>query len=322
MKLFSSAADGVVDLHFQWMQQYGIDGIMLQRFLVDIQPGPGKYQKNKVLRQVAASSVSFGRVWNITWDVTNAPETNWREWIKADWHDHVEPIISKCPQYLHHDGKPVVCIFGLGLRQKPSPPVAEILEMIGWLRERTFVIGSGPFYWRSGCNDALPDHDAVHAAFDAIMPWSVGRYSDCSKYQHLCRHVQQNDIELCKSRGQTYAPVSFPGFSFRNGDIAAVRSGSQKQARELNQIPRQGGSFFRSQIEGHLSLVAGRDILPRFCFVAMFDEVNEATAIFKAAAREAEHVDGLLHLGSDGVEMQSDHYLRMVGEFTQRLRRS
>jgi hypothetical protein len=32
-KLYDNTCEGVVDKHFQWMQQLGIDGILVQRFL-------------------------------------------------------------------------------------------------------------------------------------------------------------------------------------------------------------------------------------------------------------------------------------------------
>jgi hypothetical protein len=39
-RLFSSGNSKTVDRHFRWMQQYGLDGVLVQRFLSEA-PSPG-----------------------------------------------------------------------------------------------------------------------------------------------------------------------------------------------------------------------------------------------------------------------------------------
>jgi hypothetical protein len=52
--------------------------------------------------------------------------------------------------------------------------------------------------------------------------------------------------------------------------------------------------------------------------IAMFDEVNEGTAVFKLAAhrRDAPDQGYWLTLDADGAEMPVDWYLRLSGEIT------
>src|SRR5262245_37903745 len=62
--LFSSAQAKTVERHFQWMQQYGIDGVFLQRFLVTL----GDRSFDQVLRHARASAAKTGRVYAICYD--------------------------------------------------------------------------------------------------------------------------------------------------------------------------------------------------------------------------------------------------------------
>ena len=50
--LFSSANPKTVERHFQWMKQYGIDGVFVQRFLVDL----NDRSANQILANVRRSA--------------------------------------------------------------------------------------------------------------------------------------------------------------------------------------------------------------------------------------------------------------------------
>ena len=65
-------------------------------------------------------------------------------------------------------------------------------------------------------------------------------------------------------------PVVFPGFSWHN-----------LRRRRLNQIPRRGGAFYWRQVWNAVD--AGATMLK----TAMFDEVDEGTAMFKLAPTAA-----------------------------------
>ena len=89
-------------------------------------------------------------------------------------------------------------------------------------------------------------------------------------------------------------------------------------AAPLNQIPRLGGRFYWRQVERALD--AGTTMM----YGAMFDEVDESTAMFKLAAspRDAPVDVPLVTLDIDGESLPSDWYLRLARETQRRLRAS
>jgi hypothetical protein len=100
-------------------------------------------------------------------------------------------------------------------------------------------------------------------------------------------------------------PVIFPGFSWHN--LAGGAS---------NQIPRRGGAFYWRQAGNAVG--AGVTMLK----TAMFDEVDEGTAMFKLAPTAASLPSNaaLVPLDADGRALPSDFYLRLGGAATAMLR--
>jgi glycoprotein endo-alpha-1,2-mannosidase len=103
-----------------------------------------------------------------------------------------------------------------------------------------------------------------------------------------------------KREGKSYAPTVFPGFSWHNmkGD------GSDK-------IPRNKGEFFWKQIAG--AIESGAEML----YVAMFDEIDEGTAIMKCA--HTVPVGKSMFVPYER-EVPSDHYLWLAGMAARMLR--
>jgi hypothetical protein len=302
--LYENAVDGVVDLHFKWMQEYGIDGVLLQRFISECtRPGKALTQKNAVLAQADAAAAKYGRAYAMMWDMSGA-ESSWDVDLRKDWEAYVKNYTAS-EQYLKEGGRPVVSIFGIGLTSRAQATPSQSLQLIRWLQAQgLYVIGSGPYYWRVGGRDAAKGFDEVHAAFDAIMPWAVGRYNSVGDF-YTKLPTMEADVKLTSGRRQGYAPVAYPGYSYRD-------------TNKFNSIKRSAGLFFRAQIDAYLN-VSG----VTFYYIAMFDEVQEGTAIYKIAANEAESAAGrpFVTASMDGVKCPGDLYLTIAGKYAAAARR-
>jgi len=94
-------------------------------------------------------------------------------------------------------------------------------------------------------------------------------------------------------RNVDFLPVVFPGFSWHNMYGAAS-----------DEIPRLKGGFLWSQF------VAAKRSGAKMIYVAMFDEVDEGTAIFKCT-NEVPDGNGAKFVTYEG--LPSDYYLRLTG---------
>jgi hypothetical protein len=116
--------------------------------------------------------------------------------------------------------------------------------------------------------------------------------------------VNHADAMWCREHGKDYMPVLYPGFSWAN--LMKMRG---KEAK-LNQVPRLGGQFLWRQ--AHERLRGGATML----YIAMFDEMDEGTAIFKTASKVPEGTLGFV----TEPELPSDHYLWLCGQIGKALR--
>lgn len=305
--LFSSGNSKTVDRHFRWMQQYGLDGVLVQRFVSET--ASLRSAGDVVLKNVLAAARRYGRVFAIEYDISGANAATLLATLQDDWQYLVDTLaVTAQPGYLRHNSKPVLGVWGIGLNDAKHPPndPEAALRIIEWFRTTAGVayLGGTPAYWRTLSNDAATDPRwaAVYQAMDGIQPWTVGRYSTMAAVDRWRTERLEPDVAATAQRRQVYLPVVFPGFSWYNLNRTAAQ----------NQIPRNRGEFLWRQ--AYNAKAAGARMLK----IAMFDEVDESTAMFKLAARRADAPDQgyWLTLDADGFTLPSDWYLRLAGEIT------
>ena len=312
---FSAYNESTVVRHFKWMEQYGIEGVALQRFLAEIQDPRFFAFRNQVARNVRLGAEIHGRVFYIEYDVSGVEPALLLSQIKKDWEFLVGNLdLTASPQYLHENGLPVVEVWGMGVEGSSNASAAQAQAVIDYFHKdadpqfRAVVVGGVGSYWRTGTRDGKEGADwaTVYRSFDVINPWSVGRYGRNSEADTYRAEVIKPDLRETQKLGLGYMPVIFPGFSWKN----------LYRGAPSNEIPRQCGKFYWHQ--AYNAVTAGASMI----FVAMFDEVDEGTAMFKLAATPAEVPadSNLIPLNVDGCDLPSDWYLRLGGETGKMLR--
>lgn len=301
-EVFSSFRRETVVRHFRWMEEHGIDGVFLQRFINSLSRPGALAHNNTVLENCRAGARQHGRVYAMMYDLSSLPPGGADRLIE-DWKTLVrETGLTRDPQYLRHRGKPLLALWGCGFKDedKPRPALDDWRKILHFLKYDpagggVAIMLGVPSFWREQRRDSIPD-PTLHAVLqlaDVVSPWTPGRYRTPEAAARHAVDVWQPDIAWCRERGLDFLPVAFPGFSWHN-----------MKGAPLNDIPRLGGRFFWSQVAA--AKRAGADML----YVAMFDEVDEGTAIFKCT-NEPPTGNGAKFVTYEG--LPSDHYLRLTG---------
>jgi len=309
--VFSSHNQDTVNRHFKWMKDYGIDGVYLQRFANGLAPGSAKLShKNDVLDYVRNAANLHGRKYAVMYDLSGLASGSAIQIVVDDWkalvdNGKIPQIQSHDPAYMFHQDKPVVAVWGLGFYRVYEGQ--ETHDLIDFLKNDpvyggcTVMLGVDDD-WRTN-SDTLFQQTLQLA--DIVSPWMVGRYSNTSGVNNWAATKGSLDKEWCDSNAKEYLPVMFPGFSWYN-----LKDGP------FNQIPREGGQFLWDQVKANISTVGARML-----YVAMFDEVDEATAIFKVTNNPPNVSPAqFVTLDIDGDDLPSDEYLWLVGQAARGLR--
>ena len=303
-EVFSSCNRETVLRHFRWMAEYESDGAFVQRFAVETRHPQGLRHCNAVLSHCREGANLHGRCYAVMYDLSGLPAGGVQAVID-DWKRLVERMRlgrdENDAAYLRHDGKPVVAVWGIGFNDGRAYSLEECDRLIEFLRSDpryggNTVMAGVPTGWRTLDRDAIADRElhAVVAKADVISPWTVGRYRSPAEAERHAERDWAADLAWCEERGKDYLPVAFPGFSWHN-----LRAGAP-----LDEIPRRRGEFLWSQFAG--AKRAGATSL----YVAMFDEMDEATAVFKCTNDPP--VGESRFVTFEG--LPSDHYLWLCGQ--------
>ncbi|KAI0802971.1 hypothetical protein BC629DRAFT_1696033 [Irpex lacteus] len=323
--LFSSRNARTVERHFHWMALHGVDGAFLQRFLgqCDLEQGnqPIRDQRDEVGDHVRRAAELEGRTYAIMYDISGVAPDRIEQVLKQDWIHLIRTKgVLDSPSYLREKGKAVVTLWGFGMNDNGHDPNM-VRSVIRFIRENTpggaYIMGGSPAYWRTSDNDADRNPEWVNVwleEFDAISPWTIGRYHDLEGADRFAEWNVKGDLELIKKRNEEaaqgvpgrrhidYIPVVFPGGSGFN-----LSEGKWS----WNDAPRRGGRFLWREL-CNLRRQGVRTI-----YGAMWDEYDEGTAFLPVVSKKSQlpvhEKYGFMALDEDGYDLPPDWYMRIAG---------
>lgn len=322
-KVFSSLDKSTTDLHFKWMKEYGVDGVFMQRFFGVTR---GYKDSNKpqdiILQNALEAAQKYDRAIAVMYDLSGLKaEGEDCSSVIEDWKMLVDKLHvtnqGDNQTYLYHKGKPLVAIWGVGFPDRPYDIRKIGLErLIDFFKNDPVYGGCSimlgvPTYFRELDKDCIHDpylHELIKSA-DIVLPWMVQRFTPLvhKPMDHLRDHVIA-DMKWSKENGVDYVPIAYPGFSWRN---LSLNNKDLARYTAYGAIPRLGGRFYWDMMSTFIG--AGAEMI----YVAMFDEIDEGTAIFKISdnppnSEKAHFVD------NDG--KPSDTYLWLTGQGAKMLR--
>jgi hypothetical protein len=319
--VFSSAHPRTVKRHYEWMRDYGIGGAFQQRFVSGLRNPRGKASLNTVLKNTRNASRQTGVPWALMYDLSGLKAGEIESILYQDLKDLIaDQKIFDDPYYLHHNGEPIIAIWGVGFADHEKPrrySVEECFALVDLLRgetafRRCAVMLGVPYGWRANNRDAS-GHPRLHELLSKaqiISPWSVGRYQTPRQAERNAEQYIKPDIAWTRQHDAVYLPVIYPGFSWVN----LKRAKGEQALPDYDAVPRLSGRFLWSQA------VAAKQAGAEMLYVAMFDEVDEGTAIFKVTNDPPVNGAGGERFLTYGDDVPADHYLWLTGEIARLLK--
>src|SRR5882724_6360366 len=289
-KLPSPWDQQTVTVHFQWMQQNGIDGAALQRFASWTTPGSTrKAQDDGIATRVKTAAEATGRKFFIMYDMSGTGN------VTNDWKDTIINTLhlTSSSSYAIQNGKPVVCLWGVA---NTTMSDSNWISTINTFKDLgCYVIGGVLHTWT---DNAGGTNGPVYNACNCIQPWVIGSVGNMAAVDYAYVHHTVPDMAYCNAHGLDYQKSVAPG---------GVSDGS-----------RYHGDLMWKQFYDEIR--AGSEGI----YISMFDEYNEGNQIAKTAensSRVPTDAPAGLNKGLDtdagntnGTPCTSDYYLRLTGD--------
>lgn len=270
--LYSGQNPAAVLRQFQMMQEEGIDGVMLSEFTTHLAQAGGSNANDypnvvRILNNVRAAATATGRTWAFLYDTSGASSSNVVSVVETQWENMVNSGYTSDPRYLHMNGLPVVMIYGFFDNDSNhvigdptyGQPIIDFFKAPG--PYQAYVIGSGEWYWRTTGTAAIQQ---MIGTLNAYIPWNVGHVHTVAGATYPIQAetgTYQADQAQLATTDTKFIPLFFPGTSNAGAPTATQTS------------PRYNGNAYWQQFSS--TPTAGMNTL----FIAMYDEVNENTAI-------------------------------------------
>jgi hypothetical protein len=310
--VFSSANPKTVNRHFEWMKDYDIDGVFVQRFTAGFKNEKLKNNLNKVFDNCFIASKNNNRIISVMYDLSGSKPGDVVQNTINDWKQLVDKYKlnnPNNPNILTYKSKAVVSIWGVGFVNREYT-FENVIALIDFFKNDpvygncTVLLGV-PTHWRELKNDANSDpklHEVIKMA-DIVHPWTPMRYRNLAGVDKHKLEKIVKDKQWCDANNLLYMPVVFPGFSTGN---------LKDKPENFDIVPRLKGDFLWRQIYNAISA----DI--KTIYVAMFDEIDEGTAIFKVSNNPPVGATNFISY-EEGVP--SDYYLWLTGQAGKMLRK-
>jgi len=339
VKVYSCWDYETVDLHVKWLADYGLKGVFFQRQSLNIHSPKKRAEADQVVLhlwracekyKVKFSMMPCNNYKDKPGDDVEAMRQQLVDNIIGDWKYIVDELrlpgkpdyrIIDSPMYMYQedtDGnpRPVIGLWGLGQDNRPMT-AGDGQQIVDAFHNNddyhVYIMGGVPVTWRTE-----PKSSAwvkIYKQIDMISPWrTIFSIDSADSVQQRMR----DDIAYCYENGMDYNPVVSAGASTRH---------LRDEPDNRNWQPRLAGQHFWNQVyevarayaNHEKTLGLKRQSLPRFLYLAMFDEIDEGTALYKQAETKkdlpvndtGDPSGDLVPLNEDGTRLSSDFYLRL-----------